>query len=100
MNDKDRDKWIKFLNDNQKTILKNQAILIKNNNMFIPQIDQLYKQNDAQDAFDKSVVQRLEAQDKKIGDVLALEQQIKEFTNAVGKLTEASHTHEAVTKPT
>lgn len=86
MNDKDRDKWIKFLNDNQKTLSKNQSIMIKNNNMFIPQIDQLYKQNDAQDKFDKSVVERLKAQDKKIGDVLALEQQVKELSNAVNEL--------------
>lgn len=86
MNDKDRDKWIKYLNDNQKVLSKHSEILVKNNNVFIPQIKEFFKKNEAQDKFDKSVVDRLKQQDKKIGEVLELHAQVKELTNEVAEL--------------
>ena len=87
MNDKERDQTLKILSENQQHLSKNQAILIKNNNVFIPQIDQLFKANERQDQFDKNV-------SKQIGNVLELQQQVKELRNAVAKLQEASHKHE------
>jgi len=87
MNDKERDQILATLSKNQQTLSTNQAILIKNNNVFIPQIDQLFKANERQDQFDKNV-------SKQIGNVLELQQQVKELRNAVAKLQEASHTHE------
>lgn len=94
---KDNKRQDKFLSQ----LAKNQAILIKNNQHFINNekihwswIKKLDSDNKAQSAFDKSVVESLKAQDKKIGTVLELAQQVKELQQTVAELKTNNHKHE------